>query len=213
MTDIPSYVTRVQFAVPEALLPPLQALLKKQPEYEIVKPGIASGDSILQDIDHDHPDILVLDLGLPCLNVDDFLTTLSARNLRPHVLVIGTRQQLQPEIQSYRAVRGVLPRDLATSRVFHSVLAGLADGCRYFMALPASDPSQFQLNKGETVMLALMVLGLDADELALLLGRTLNAIYIRQVRMRRKLEVDSPLKATAKAFKIGLVGALTEVED
>ena len=213
MKQTQSYVTRVQFAVPDTVLPPMQDSLKKQPAFQILKPGIATGHTILQDIDAAHPDILILDLNLPGLDVDDLLTTLNARKMRPHVLVIGARHQLQADLQNYRAVRGVLLRSLALSPVFRHVLDGLVEGYRYFMSLPASEPSLYQLNRAETVLLALMALGLDAGELVEELGCTLNAIYLRQVGLRRKLNVDSNLKATTKAIKTGLAGALTGVDE
>jgi DNA-binding NarL/FixJ family response regulator len=209
MTETLSYVTRVEFAVPDAILPPMQALIKKQPAYEIIKPGIASGCEILQEIDKDRPDILILDLTLPRLDVGEVLTTLSDRKIHPHVLVTAPRHDLPRDIQNYQAVRGVLPRNLAVSPVLRHVLAGLVEGCCYFMSLPTSDPALFHLNRAETVLLALIVLGLNSGELMEELGCSINALYTRQTTLRRKLEVDNNLRATSKALKMGLAGTFT----
>jgi len=214
MRKISTYITRVQFAVPAQILPQMQKPLHGREAFQIIAPDITTGNRLLENLEGIRSDILVLDMTLPDLNEGEALTTLSARNLRPYVVATAPRHDPHLSgIQRYPAVRGALPRSLALSPLLRHVLAGVAQGCRYFAASPPVDPFHSGLSIDETVELALMVIGLDTYELTRELGWSIHKVYNTQRRLRRKLDVDTSGQAITIGIRQGLVGVLTEPRD
>jgi DNA-binding CsgD family transcriptional regulator len=170
-----------------------------------------TGNRLVENLEEIRPDILVLDMTLPDLDAHETFTTLSARKLRPYVVATAPRHNPHLSgIQRYPAVRGALPRVLALSPLLRHVLAGVAQGCRYFAASPAVDPFYSGLSTDETLELALMVIGLDTFDLMRELGWSIHKVYNTQRRLRKKLDVDTSGQAITLGIRQGLVGVLTE---
>ncbi len=209
-----TYITHVQFAVPAQILTEMQKPLRKREDFQIITPGITTGNRLLESLDELRPDILVLDMTLPGLDEHEALTTLSARKLRPYVVATAPRHDSHlSDVHKYPAVRGALPRVLALSPLLCHVLAGVTQGCKYFPASSPVDPVNSRLTNNETVELALMVIGLDTYGLMRELGWSIDKVYNTQRRLRRKLDVETTGQAMAIGIRLGLVGVLTEPRD
>jgi DNA-binding NarL/FixJ family response regulator len=211
MIQSPSYVTRILVAGPSQLRAEVRHALARRREFDLLQDDVEHGDQLLNAIDEEHPDVLALDMALPGLITSTVLTTLSARKLRPYV--VATAAHPAPalaDLQHYPAVAAALPKALLVSPLLPHVLAGVAEGCRYF--IPDPDHARSGLTKEETLLLALMAVGLETHELMRDLRCTQNVVYINQCNLRKKLGVRTNARAILIGIRLGLVGALIQPE-
>jgi DNA-binding NarL/FixJ family response regulator len=193
-------------------MPEMQQVLRKQRGLEVIKPGITNGEGLLEAVLGDQPDIVLLDMTLPNLDASLALTALSSKKLPPYV--VATAPQHRPHLRNlrrYRAVRGALPRGLALSPLLHHVLAGIAEGYTYFV--PEPPPGKSKLADDESILLALLALGLGTHELSLELGWKRDKVYSKQCNMRNALGVRHNTEAVSIGHKQGLVAMLTDAGD
>jgi|GEM_PF-2408556 len=208
------YTTRIQFAVPPELLPDLRKLFKKQQGFEPLQADITSGDGLLQAVQETRPDVLVLDMMLPDLDAEQVLTALSSTRIPRYVLATAPRYEpLLCNLQRFKGVKGALPRALLLSPLLRHVIAGIAEGSDYFVPPPPVDQPRSGLTKDETILLALMAVGLDSNELAQELGRSMNVIYTSQSFLRKKLDVGTNEKAILAGIRNRMVAVFTDSSD
>lgn len=207
-------VTRVQCAVSATLFPRVQKLLHKRPSFFLINDLIASGADLLDAIHASRPDILVLDLELTGLDLPGTYCALSQRRFPPYILAIASCYQPHlAEAERHRLVKGTLLHRLVASPLLVYVLKGIAEGHEYFTPDSALNFIISRLTPDETVLLALMAIGVQPGELVPELDCSLNAIYIAQSQLRRKLEVDTNEQAILLGVRRKLVGMLTLPSD
>lgn len=205
------YTTRIQFAVPPDLITDFHKLFRKQAGFEVLKENIAIGNELLQAVQQTHPDVLLLDMTLPDLDAEHVLSTLSSTRIPRYV--VATAPRYEPhlcEIQRFKAVKAALPRILAVSPVLRQVIAGVAEGSNYFVPSPPVEQSRSGLTKDETILLALMAVGLDSNELVQELGRSINVIYTSQSFLRKKLNVGTNEQAILAGIRNRMVAVFTD---
>ncbi len=207
------YVTCVQFAVPENILPDIQKPLRRREGFKLVAESILSGDGLLDAVANIRPDILVLDLALPDLRIDEVLTTLGRKKIPPYVVATAPRHESLARIQAYPVVRGTLTRMLALSPLLRYVLAGIVEGCVYFSPAPSFDAYFARLDPDEVVLLALMAVGLQVAELMREFSCSKHVVYSAKCLLRKKLGVKTNEEAIVRGIRLGLIGTLTEASD
>lgn len=208
------YTTQVQIAVPTGLSDPICRLLHDCAALKVVGETITDGSRLLEDIRITRPDILLLDMTLPRLDAPSLFKTLGDRPYPPYVVVTAPSYASHlAQAEQHQVVRGTLLNRLTTSPLLLPVLNGIAEGHTYFTPEASLNLRFSDLTLGDTILLALMAVGMQVYDLACGLDCSTNVIYTTQSQLRKKLGVQTNEQAILAGIRRKLVGVLTEPGD
>jgi DNA-binding NarL/FixJ family response regulator len=208
------YTTRVQLAAPPDMAVQFHKWLCKCTDFQILGETLTDGSNLPENIRISRPDILLLDALLPRLDMPAVLTVLGSSRVPPYVVVTAPRYDpYLAQTERYKVVKGALPHRLAASPLLVPVLKGIVEGHEYFAPDPLCSLLCNELTPEDTILLALMAIGVQVNDLALTLGCTNHMIYTAQCRLRKKLGVEINEQAILVAIRRKLVAMMTDPSD
>jgi len=177
----------------------LSAILSEQPNFKII--GMASnGKEILHLLNHQIPDILILDLNMPVL--DGELAAEKIRQLFPSVKIMVLSMyytaKLTAKLESL-GVKAFVQKDTDAETLFR-IISGLQRGEKYFQkikpdlqSLAFNDKDHFQkshnLTAREMEILQLISEDYSSQQIAQKLFIALNTVDTHRKNMAQKLNV------------------------
>jgi DNA-binding NarL/FixJ family response regulator len=177
----------------------LSAILSEQPGFKII--GMASnGKEILHLLNHQIPDILILDLNMPVL--DGEIAAEKIRQLFPSVKIMVLSMyytvKLAAKLESI-GVKAFVQKDTDAETLF-SIISGLQRGEKYFQKIkPDLQPSAFNdgdhfqkshnLTAREMEILQLISEDYSSQQIAQKLFIALNTVDTHRKNMAQKLNV------------------------
>jgi len=187
------------------------SVLKNQSDIEIVEPSIHSGIDLLDTLRAGHSDVLLLDVQMPDFDMLISLAQLSAQMPRLRVIIITAQQDPQlVKAAAERGAAGYILKEEALSSLLPIAIRDVAVGNLWFSpkasqylirgVVKSVDLSPYQLD-----ILRLMVRGDTPENIAVVLQRSLSAIYSAQTQIREKLGVGTNEQAIVTALRERLV--------
>ncbi len=154
------------------------------------------------------PDLLILDVALPGRRGVEVLESLRARGIRTPVVFFS----MYPASQYVDYVRrvggqGFISKDADVAIIIDGLRRVLAGGTAFLPQGPASAPPDDPfagLSRREAEVLAGLMVGTPASEIALRLGISAKSVSTYRRRILDKLGVDSNAELIALAIRHGL---------
>jgi DNA-binding NarL/FixJ family response regulator len=186
----------------------LQMLIDTQPDMECV--GIAAdGNTAVENVIRLHPDILLLDLGLPGLDGLGVMKVLQEMQPPPKTLVVTARM----DAGSVRAAlalgaAGYVPKNESSGELLLAVRR-VAQGRRYISNDIASlfiddselDNTDIKLTSSETIILQLVGEGCTSKEIGKKLGISEGTVRKHRENLRSKLGIRNSAEMAAYAIR------------
>jgi DNA-binding NarL/FixJ family response regulator len=206
----------------DVVLVGLKGILSQHPDIEIVGTH-TSGIELTDRIVKAKPDVILLDVKMPHFNIFEAFEALKSTAERdgnfggelPNVVLVTS--QLDPYLarKAYdEGIAGYLLKEDALSENLPSTIRTVAaGGWAYSEAVqqvlnnPNGARGQLTFGGDQFVVLCLMVDGYTNTEIAQITGRTLDALYTMQHRIRLKLCVETNAAAVTKAIQEKIVPA------
>lgn len=186
----------------------LQMLLSSQPDMHCV--GVApSGHEAVELAAHLHPDILLLDLGMPGLDGLGVMRELQAAKSATRTLVVTARMD-SGSVRAALALgaAGYLPKNESGSELLLAIRR-VAQGRRYISADIASlfvddaesQNTEHKLTSSETTILQLVGDGLTSKEISLKLNISEGTVRKHRENLRNKLGIRNSAEMAAYAIR------------
>nr|CBA31434.1 hypothetical protein Csp_F37510 [Curvibacter putative symbiont of Hydra magnipapillata] len=186
----------------------LQMLLSTQADMKCI--GIATnGHSAVEQSKNLHPDVLLLDLGLPGLDGLGVMKALHAMEAAPRTLVVTARM----DAGSVRAAlalgaTGYVPKNESSSELLLAIRR-VAQGRRYisndiaslFVDDSVTEATEIKLTNSETTILQLVGEGLTSREIALKLNISEGTVRKHRENLRSKLGIRNSAEMAAYAIR------------
>jgi DNA-binding NarL/FixJ family response regulator len=194
----------------------VRRILEEEPTLRVVAEA-ATGDEAFDGVVAHAPDVLVLELGLPCLSGLEVMRRIRQRGLATRCLVLSTHDapaQVTRALQAGAAgylLKSCSPEELRTA------IAALAAGRSYLspsitgcvveaLAQPAESPSPVSLlTAREREVLQLIAEGLSSKEIAAALGVSLKTVETHRCNLMAKLKIRKASRLVRIAIHEGLV--------
>jgi DNA-binding NarL/FixJ family response regulator len=186
----------------------LASMLSAQSGLEIVG-SAASGEEALVTVQHDHPDLMLLDLRMPGMDGIAVLQALKHVEQAPRVIVLTS---FEKDEDIYRAVRagahGYLLKDTTESEMvaaIHNVFSGKRSIPGHIAARLADRMMRSDLTARELQILELLACGSTNKEIAVTLDISENTVRHHVNHVMEKLEVSDRTEAVATAIRSGVL--------
>ncbi len=198
----------------------LRAMLEAEPDIEVVAEA-ADGAEAVDEAVRTHPDVILMDVRMPCLDGIEATRRILAAGSRARILVITTFDLDEYAYQALRAgasgflLKATPPGSLVAavrtvaggeSMLDPTVTHRLVD---HFMARPQPDPDTKrrldELTERELEVLHLLVRGLSNEEMGEQLFLSPATVKSHVTRILGKLGVRGRVQAVILAYESGLV--------
>lgn len=195
----------------------LRAVLEQEPDFHVAGEA-ADGREALEACESLHPDVVVMDVGMPGLNGIEATRLLHTRSPRSRVVALSMnadRRYVQAMFSAgawaylvkssasdelIRAIRAVAHGEKYVSpTVAGSVVDALVGGPAFVQADPRD-----QLSPREREVLQLIAEGLTSKEVAVRLGVAVSTIETHRKQIMAKLGLRSVAELTKFAIRAGL---------
>lgn len=195
----------------------VRVLLEKEPTFEVV--GEAENGRVAVQLARDlHPDIAILDIGMPELNGIDATRQLRADNLPLKVLILSMYCDKRFVIEALQAgAHGFLPKDCAVNELATAIrtvmqqqlyMSSQVSGeiiTDYLHLLKQTQHSVFSiLTPREREVLQLLAEGKTTKHMALSLGVSAKTVETYRQQIMEKLEIHTIAELTKYAIREGL---------
>lgn len=186
----------------------LRGILRLEPGFEIVATAENAGEAIriYREL---QPDVVLMDLKMPGMDGIDAAREILSQDPAARILMLTTFECEQDIHRALQAgVAGYVLKELKRSelvRAIRSVHAGDRVLQPSIAKLAAERAQQPELSNRQLQVLDLVTKGLTNQEIAEMLGFTMNGTKRHLHHIFRKLGVSSRAEATAEALKRGLV--------
>ncbi len=192
----------------------LMELLKKQKQLEVV--GEAKDGQQFLDMldDHQHIDIVLIDISMPQLNGFEVLASLSERHPTVRSIVISMHDDGNYIAKCARlGASGYLLKNADEEELFKAIEI-VSSGSKYFSAeitekmvnfLHKQETNQSKISKKETEVLFLLAKGLTTKEIAAKLHISTRTVETHRANLLKKQEVKNTAELIRKASKNKLI--------
>lgn len=195
----------------------VRVLLEKEPTFEVVGEA-ENGRAAVQLARELHPDIAILDIGMPELNGIDAARQLRADNLPLKVLILSMYCDKRFVIEALQAgAHGFLPKDCAVNELATAIrtvmqhqlyMSSQVSGeiiTDYLHLLKQTQHSAFSiLTPREREVLQLLAEGKTTKHMALSLGVSAKTVETYRQQIMEKLEIHTIAELTKYAIREGL---------
>ena len=192
----------------------LEHLLQR--EFDVVG-TVSDGRALLKAAGEVHPDVVVVDIGMPLLNGLDAAEQLKA--LHPAIKVIFLTQNREPRfaVEAFRRhASGYLLKDSAASELTTAIREALrgrsyvspsiAKGMVDEVSAPQADPTSLRdLSAREREVLQLLAEGKSMKEVGALLDISPRTVEFHKYRIMELLRVKTNAELVQQAIKLGLI--------
>jgi DNA-binding NarL/FixJ family response regulator len=179
----------------------------------------ATGAAAIAAVEQHHPDVVVLDLGLPDLWGSEVCSAILERDPRATVVVLsGYSDEHLVRSAIDAGARGYLLKDaeeLDLSDAIRRVLAGglvIDPRVARILVSGSDEPDHPKLSEQEFRVLRLVAEGLTNPEIGARLYLSRHTVKEYLSHVMRKLEVANRMEAVRKATALGLLDAAVEME-
>lgn len=180
---------------------------------------VADGEAAVQMTRVLHPDVVLMDINMPCLNGMEATEVLRQESPNTKVLALTVHTGLEYVRRILRAgARGYVLKDASPAELLRAIEA-VADGLAYFSpavaqllvdsahTLPETEQGAqaVQLSKREREVLMLVAEGLTNKEMAARLGIGARTVEAHRERLMNKLRIYTAAGLTRYAISQGIV--------
>lgn len=195
----------------------LRAVLEQEPDFHVAGEA-ADGRAALEACDHLHPDVVVMDVGMPGLNGIEATRQLQTRAPRSRVVALsmnadrryvqamfsaGAWAYLVKSAASDELIRAIRAVSHGEKYVSPTVAGAVVDALVGGPAMVHADPRD-QLSPREREVLQLIAEGLTSKEIAVHLGVAVSTIETHRKQIMAKLDLRSVAELTKFAIRAGL---------
>lgn len=195
----------------------LRAVLEQEPDFHVAGEA-ADGRAALEACDHLHPDVVVMDVGMPGLNGIEATRQLQTRAPRTRVVALsmnadrryvqamfsaGAWAYLVKSAASDELIRAIRAVSHGEKYVSPTVAGAVVDALIGGPAVAHADPRD-QLSPREREVLQLIAEGLTSKEIAVRLGVAVSTIETHRKQIMAKLDLRSVAELTKFAIRAGL---------
>jgi DNA-binding NarL/FixJ family response regulator len=211
----------------------IRALLEEHPEFELVG-EVDNGETALELLATVHPDIMLIDIGLPGISGIETMKRLQVtpNKPRPRCVMLTAHQNSDEVLQSVEAgARAYCIKNISSERL-KQVLLSVHEGAAWFdpaitdpilKRIPASAPQEAQasenakellshLNKREQQILRLIVEGMTNSDISQRLHISVHTAKFHVSNLLEKLGVEDRVQVAVLAVQKGLIQAITDKE-
>lgn len=198
-------------------------LLEASSEVEIIGTAL-SGESAMIELERVHPDVLLLDLGLPRMSGIDVTREIKAKNPKIEVLIFTIFDEEDKVLEAVKAgASGYLLKGTPSDKIVEAIKEVAAGGTviqpslarrllKHFRvgeeppAAPAlEEPELKPLSEREKEILQLIAKGISNSEAAKLLNLSKATIRTHLEHIYKKLEVTNRVEAVTEGIRKGLI--------
>jgi DNA-binding NarL/FixJ family response regulator len=193
----------------------LRAMVSKHPDWELVAEAVDGYDAI-QQAESTHPDIVIMDVGMPNLNGLEATRHILKLNPQPKVLILSMHESEQIVHDVLQAgARGYLLKSDA-GRDLISAIQSLAAGNTYFTSKIAdyilngfksgiASEEKKALTGREREILQLLAEGASTKDVAVRMGLSVKTIETHRANIMRKLKIHSISELVLYAVRNGVI--------
>lgn len=196
----------------------IRSFLETQSDFEVVGEG-CNGLEAIKLVSELHPDVVIIDIGMPGMNGLEATRKIKAENPRILILVLTVHTDEEWVLEIMRAgASGYLIKDVFGDQLVEAVRGILAG--EIVLSPPVADrlvnksgsytklsetESRRRLTNRDITLVRLAALGMSNKEIAVKMDLSLSTIKAYFKNIYEKLEVNSRTQAVTLALREGLI--------
>ena len=192
----------------------VRRLLEQEPLFEVIGEA-ESGEKAYQIFGELKPDVMVMDLSMPCMGGLEAIRRILMRYEKAKILVLSMHEDLSFANQALKlGAKGYLTKNTLADDLVKSietVTQGdvfLSDEIAKKMAMQSISGNQdpvHELSAREFEIFRLLAEGLDIDAIASTLNISSKTVSNYQTMIKQKLDINTPIELIRYAIKVGVI--------
>lgn len=182
----------------------LERLLSESHQFEVLK-KFSDGRNLLEYLQHESPDLVILDIEMPSLNGLDILKRLSLTDLKSKIVFLSMHEDAIYAREAYTlGAFGLLNKSMESSLLIESLLR-IYQGTKVFPNMTVKIINDSPLSDREITILKLIARGLTSEEIASQLKISPLTVKSHRKNMIQKLKAKNSNELLVKAFERGII--------
>lgn len=182
----------------------LERLLTDTQKFEVVQ-KFHDGKNLLEYLQHETPDLIILDIEMPSLNGLDIVKRLSLTALKSKVVFLSMHEDSIYAREAFAlGAFAFLNKSMESSRLIDSLLQ-ISDGKKVFPNINFKVVNDSPLSEREVTILKFIARGLTSEEIAAQLKISPLTVKSHRKNMIQKLKAKNSSELLVKAFERGII--------